>query len=73
MSAYTILIVVVAIAVLIVLFFALSAISLWFQSLVSGAKVGLLNIIFMRFRKVPPKLVVESKIMAIQRIRKKRL
>ena len=36
------------------------------QALVSGARVGLLNIIFMRFRKVPPKLIVESKIMAVK-------
>lgn len=43
---------------------ALSSGMLWFQSLVSGAQVGLLNIVFMRFRKVPPKLIVESKIMA---------
>jgi len=50
--------------VLIILFFILSALSLWFQSLVSGAQVGLLNIVFMRFRKVPPKLIVEVKIMA---------
>ena len=33
---------------------------LWFQALVSGAKVGLLNIIFMRFRKVPPSLIVNA-------------
>lgn len=46
--------------------FALSSVTLWFQSLVSGAKVGLLNIVFMRFRKVPPKLIVETKIMAVK-------
>jgi uncharacterized protein YqfA (UPF0365 family) len=28
--------------------------------------VGLLNIIFMRFRKVPPKMIVEAKIMAVK-------
>lgn len=50
-----------------ILFLAIiSSAMLWFQSLVSGAQVGLLNIIFMRFRKVPPKLVVESKIMAVK-------
>ena len=47
-------------------FFVMSSLQLWIQALVSGAKVGLLNIIFMRFRKVPPKLVVESKIMAVK-------
>jgi uncharacterized protein YqfA (UPF0365 family) len=43
-----------------------SALSLWIQALISGAHVGLLNIVFMRFRKVPPKLIVEAKIMAVK-------
>jgi uncharacterized protein YqfA (UPF0365 family) len=51
---------------LILSFFVMSSLQLWIQALVSGAKVGLLNIIFMRFRKVPPKLIVESKIMAVK-------
>ena len=51
---------------MVLFYFISSAISLWIQALVSGAHVGLLNIIFMRIRKVPPKLIVESKIMAIK-------
>ncbi len=62
----TILLVVVGFVILLFLFFALGSVSLWFQSLVSGAKVGLLNIVFMRFRKVPPKLIVEAKITAVK-------
>ncbi|MGD9200834.1 MAG: flotillin-like protein FloA [Chitinispirillia bacterium] len=62
----TIFIIILGIILLLFIFFALGAISLWFQSLVSGAQVGLLNIIFMRFRKVPAKLIVESKIMAVK-------
>jgi uncharacterized protein YqfA (UPF0365 family) len=58
--------IIVVILLLIVFFFVFSALSLWFQSLVSGAKVGLFNIVFMRFRKVPPKLIVEAKIMAVK-------
>ncbi len=54
------------IASIILLYFIGSSISLWVQALVSGAHVGLFNIIFMRFRKVPPKLIVESKIMAVK-------
>ena len=54
------------IAGVILLFFVGSAISLWVQALVSGARVGLLNIVFMRFRKVPPSLIVNSKIMAVK-------
>jgi uncharacterized protein YqfA (UPF0365 family) len=56
----------VIIAAIILLYFIGSSISLWVQAIVSGARVGLLNIVFMRFRKVPPKLVVESKIMAVK-------
>lgn len=62
----TIFVVILGLILLLFVFFALGAISLWFQSLVSGAQVGLLNIIFMRFRKVPSKLIVESKIMAVK-------
>jgi len=32
----------------------------------SGARVGLIAIVFMRFRKVPPKLIVNVKIMAVK-------
>ena len=56
----------IGIVVLVLFFFISTSISLWIQALVSGAKVGLFNIIFMRFRKVPPKLVVQSKIMAVK-------
>jgi uncharacterized protein YqfA (UPF0365 family) len=58
--------VIIAIAILVLLFFVGSAISLWVQALVSGARVGLFTIVFMRFRKVPPKLIVNSKIMAVK-------
>jgi uncharacterized protein YqfA (UPF0365 family) len=58
--------IVIAIAAIVLLFFVGSAISLWVQALVSGAHVGLFNIVFMRFRKVPPKLIVTSKIMAVK-------
>lgn len=54
------------IAAIVLFYFVGSSISLWIQALVSGAHVGLMNIVFMRFRKVPPKLVVESKIMAVK-------
>lgn len=57
---------VIAVAILVLLFFVGSAISLWVQALVSGARVGLFTIVFMRFRKVPPKLIVTSKIMAVK-------
>jgi len=61
-----ILLIAVVIAIIVLLFFVGSAVSLWVQALVSGAHVGLFNIVFMRFRKVPPKLIVTSKIMAVK-------
>ncbi|QTA85436.1 flotillin-like protein FloA [Desulfonema magnum] len=66
MGFNTMLIVIAVVILIIVFFFVYSSLSLWFQSLVSGAQVGLLTIVFMRFRKVPPKLIVESKIMAVK-------
>ncbi|HKL83028.1 MAG TPA: flotillin-like protein FloA [Desulfobacter sp.] len=66
MQLMSILIIIVGILGLVLVYFAFSYIGLWIQALVSGARVGLFNIIFMRFRKVPPKLVVESKIMAVK-------
>ena len=58
--------VVLGIAGILLLYFVGSALSLWIQALVSGAHVGLLNIIFMRFRKVPPIPIVNSRIMAVK-------
>jgi uncharacterized protein YqfA (UPF0365 family) len=58
--------VILLLAIVAIFIFVGSSIALWMQALVSGARVGLLNIIFMRFRKVPPKLIVESKIMAVK-------
>ncbi|MBU1195451.1 MAG: flotillin-like protein FloA [Proteobacteria bacterium] len=61
-----ILMIIAGVVALVVFYFIFSYLALWVQALVSGARVGLLNIIFMRFRKVPPKLIVESKIMAVK-------
>jgi len=51
---------------LIVLFFIFvgSPFSLWFQAAVSGANVKLINIVFMKFRKVPARLIVDAMITA---------
>ena len=61
-----IVLVIIAIAILVLFYFVGSAISLWVQALVSGARVSLISIVFMRFRKVPPKLIVNVKIMAVK-------
>jgi uncharacterized protein YqfA (UPF0365 family) len=62
----TLLMILFFVASLVLLLFVAKSLSLWVQALVSGARVGLFNIVFMRFRKVPPKLIVESKIMAVK-------
>ncbi|MEN8211862.1 MAG: flotillin-like protein FloA [Thermodesulfobacteriota bacterium] len=66
MDIMFILIIIAGIIGLVLFYFIFAYIALWVQALVSGARVGLINIIFMRFRKVPPKLIVESKIMAVK-------
>jgi uncharacterized protein YqfA (UPF0365 family) len=66
MDIMYILLIIAGIIGLVLFYFIFSYISLWLQALVSGASVGLFNIIFMRFRKVPAKLIVESKIMAVK-------
>jgi uncharacterized protein YqfA (UPF0365 family) len=47
-------------------FFIGTSVSLWIQSLVSGAHISPFVIAFMRIRKVPPKLMVECRIMAVK-------
>lgn len=66
MNLMYILFIIAGIIALVLFYFIFSYLTLWLQALVSGAKVGLINIIFMRLRKVPPKLIVESKIMAVK-------
>lgn len=61
-----IILIIIGIAILVLFYFVSSAISLWIQALVSGARVGLIAIVFMRFRKVPPKMIVNGKIMAVK-------
>ncbi len=58
--------VVLLVAVLVLFYFIGSALSLWIQALVSGASVGLFNIVFMRLRKVSPRMIVTAKIMAVK-------
>lgn len=46
------------------LFFFIFPINLWVTAIFSGVKVNLLDLVFMRFRKVPPRLIVNSLILA---------
>jgi len=66
MNFQTVGFVIIVVLGVLVFYFLGSFITLWIQAMVSGARVGLLNIIFMRLRKVPAKLIVNAKIMAVK-------
>ncbi|WMJ71668.1 flotillin-like protein FloA [Cytophagaceae bacterium ABcell3] len=55
-----ILIIAVAIIVGIFIFLYFVPLNLWITALFSGVRVGILQLIFMRIRKVPPSLIVQS-------------
>src|SRR6266404_6200225 len=54
--------IVLAIAAFIVLMMVGRYISLWFQAIVSGTPIPLLNIIGMSLRKIPPRVIVNARI-----------
>ncbi len=57
-------VIIVGIVVLVVLFWIGQYLSLWFQALLSGARVRLIDLIMMRFRKVRPQEIVFNRISA---------
>ena len=59
----TIIIIAVCVVALI-LFLYLVPIGIWFQALVSGVYTSLIQLVFMRFRKVPPSVIVGNLISA---------
>ena len=56
--------VVVGVFVIIILFMTMQFFSLWLQALVSGARVKLIDLIMMKFRKVDPRTIVFNRISA---------
>lgn len=50
--------------VLFFIFLYFVPVNLWITAIFSGVKVGLLDLVFMRIRKVPPRVIVESLITA---------
>ncbi len=57
--------IIIAICVIaLILFLYLVPIGIWFQALVSGVYTSLVQLIFMRFRKVPPSVIVGNLISA---------
>lgn len=55
---------IIGIIVILILFLYLVPIGLWFQALVSGVRISLIQLIFMRWRKVPPSIIVRAMIEA---------
>ena len=52
------------IVVALILFLYFVPVGIWFQALVSGVYVSLVQLVFMRFRKVPPTVIVGNMISA---------
>ena len=50
--------------VVLVLFLYLVPLGIWFQALISGVHTSLIQLVFMRFRKVPPTVIVNNMISA---------
>jgi uncharacterized protein YqfA (UPF0365 family) len=63
-SSLAILVLVIAGIVLFFIFLYFVPVNLWITALFSGVRVGLAELVFMRIRKVPPRIVVESLITA---------
>ncbi len=53
---------VIAAVVLLLLLFYLIPVALWFQAYVSGVKINIVQLVAMRFRKVPPSNIVNAMI-----------
>lgn len=64
MENYTLLIAVVGGIILLFIFLYFVPVNLWITAQFSKVRVGLLELVFMRIRKVPPRIVVESMITA---------
>lgn len=61
--SYTIIAVIAVLAfVLLSIFFYLIPVNLWFQCVLNGVRISLLQLMFMRWRKVPPAVIVNAMI-----------
>ena len=58
----TYIVIIVGVIILLWILLYLIPIGLWFQALVSGVRISLLQLIFMRWRKVPPSVIVSAMI-----------
>lgn len=57
-------VIIIGALILLWLLLYLIPVGLWFQALVSGVRISLLQLIFMRWRKVPPSVIVSAMIEA---------
>ena len=64
MGDYTLLISVIAGIILLFVFLYFVPVNLWITAQFSNVRVGLLELVFMRIRKVPPRIVVDAMITA---------
>ncbi len=64
MTPTSIIVMCVIIFIALILFLYLVPVGLWFQALVSGVHTSLIQLMFMRFRKVPPSVIVNNMINA---------
>ena len=64
MSVTGIIVLCVVIFILLIVFVYYVPVGLWFQALVSGVHTSLIQLMFMRFRKVPPSVIVNNLINA---------
>jgi len=64
MENLSVLLIIAGVIVALIIFLYFVPISLWITALFSGVKVGLAELVFMRIRKVPPSLIVNSMINA---------
>lgn len=51
-------VIIVAVLIFLWIIFYFIPVGLWFRALVSGVKISLLQLVFMRWRKVPPSIIV---------------
>lgn len=64
MDGYYVYLLAFVILILLLIIFRYFPIGLWFQALVSGVRISLLQMFFMRLRKVPPRTIVHAMIEA---------
>ncbi len=60
MGTYIVMLVAIFIGLIFLLW--LIPVGLWFQAMISGVRISLLQLIFMRWRKVPPSIIVKAMI-----------